>query len=144
MVQNFEPQHLHSRKKKQKQKQKQKQNKTKQKTYYTLFIMYIDFPTKCDPLIIYTSISARFRVFCFVLFCFVFFMKYLYIFANIFCSVFLFLYLALFWFEYGQIKLKKKKNDSRLLPKLSLPLRQKSVTPMIGKSAVKFIWFQNW
>ena len=28
MVQNFEPQHLHSRKKK--QKQKQKQNKTKQ------------------------------------------------------------------------------------------------------------------
>ena len=70
MVQNFEPQHFHSRKKKQKQKQKQKQNKTKQKTYDTLFIMYIDFPRKCDPLIIYTSISARFRVF---LFCFVLF-----------------------------------------------------------------------
>ena len=56
MVQNFEPQHLHARKKK--QKQKQKQNKTKQKTYYTLFIMYIDFPRKCDPLIIYTSIGS--------------------------------------------------------------------------------------
>ena len=38
----------------------------------------------------------------------------------------------------------KTKHDSRLLPKLSLPLRQKLVPPMIGKSAVKFIWFQNW
>ena len=32
MVQNFEPQHLHSRKKKQKQKQKQNKTKKKQKT----------------------------------------------------------------------------------------------------------------
>ena len=108
MVQNFEHQHLHSRKKKQKQKQnKTKQNKTKQKTYYTLFIMYIDFPRKCNPLIIHTSISARFRVFYFILFCF--FHEIFVHFCNFFfCSVFLFLYLALFWFEYGQIKFKKK------------------------------------
>ena len=56
MVQNFEPQNLHSRKK-QKQKQKKKH----------LSITYIDFPRKCDPLI-YTYQSAQFIYF---------FMKYL-------------------------------------------------------------------
>ena len=54
MVQNFEPQNLHSR--------KTKQNKTKQNKTKHLSITYIDFPRKCDPLI-YTYQSARFIFF---------------------------------------------------------------------------------
>ena len=69
MVQNFEPQNLHSRKKKKKKKH--------------LSITYIDFPRKCDPLI-YTYQSAQFIFFHeifvnfskFALFCFVLFFSF--------------------------------------------------------------------
>ena len=90
MVQNFEPQNLHSRKKK----------KKKRTPFY---YVYHNFPRKCDPLI-YTYQSARF----------IFFFHEIFVnFSNfvLFCFLF-FLYLVLFWFEYGQIQ-KKKKNQKQ-------------------------------
>ena len=56
--------YIHEKKRKQKQKTKNKnknKNKNKQKKKKHIkhfFITYIDFPRKCDPLIIYTSIGS--------------------------------------------------------------------------------------
>ena len=93
MVQNFEPQNLHSRKK---NKQTNKQTNKKH-----LSITYINLPRKCDPLI-YT-----YRLGLFIYF---FFMKYLSILSIFFLF---FLYLVLF-FGLNMDKFKKKiKNKTK-------------------------------
>ena len=111
--------YIHEKKKwnKNRNKNKTKQKKTKQNktttttttttTYLTLLLRTSIFQENAT-LSLYIHQSARFRVFFFLIFS----LKYLYIFANLFCSVFLFLYLALFWFEYGQRKKKKTTQDS--------------------------------